>query len=94
MASAIFHWREVKSGIRPPRVGAFLMIAAFDIFKTDGNGDLLWLEAVPDLDTAKARVREMGPTSPGKYIILSQKTGNKLSVEVDRRGKLFGPLAE
>jgi hypothetical protein len=84
----------VKGGIRPLRVGAFLMIAAFDIFKTDGNGDLLWLEAVPDLDTAKARVREMGPTSPGKYIILSQKTGNKLSVEVDRRGKLFGPLAE
>lgn len=94
MASPIFHLREVKSGIRPPGVGAFLMIAPFDIFKSEGNGDLLWLEAVPDLDTAKARVREMGSSSPGKYMILSQKTGNKLSVEVDQRGKLFGPVVE
>jgi hypothetical protein len=71
-----------------------LMIAPFDIFKTDGNGDLLWVEAVPDLDTAKARVRALGYSAPGKCMILSQKTGNKLSVEVDDRGKLYGALAD
>jgi hypothetical protein len=70
------------------------MIAPFDIFKTEIDGDILWLEAVPDLDTAKARVREMGSTSPGKYMILSQKTGNKLSLEVDGTGKLRGPLVD
>ena len=70
------------------------MIAPFDIFKTDRHGDLLWLEAVSDLDTAKARVRELGASSPGKYMILSQKTGNKLFVEVDDNGKLLGAIAE
>lgn len=70
------------------------MIAPFDILRIDGNGDLMWVEAAPDLDTAKARVRAMGSSSPGKYVILSQRTGNKLPVEVDHSGQLYGPLTD
>lgn len=69
------------------------MIAPFDIFKTEADGQVLWVEAVPDLETAKARVQAMGLASPGRYMILSQKTGNRLSVEVDHRGKLHGFLS-
>jgi hypothetical protein len=74
--------------------GVSLMIAPFDIFRIDGNGDLLWVEAASDLDTAKQRVRAIGSVSPGKYVILSQRTGNKLPVEVDHHGQLYGPLSD
>lgn len=70
------------------------MIAPFDILKIDDNGELLWVEAAPDLDTAKERVRAMGSASPGRYVILSQRTGNKLPVEVDHRGQLYGPFGD
>ena len=70
------------------------MIAPFDIFRTEENGDLLWLEAVPDLETAKARVQAMGTLAPGRYMILSQRTGNKLCLEVDNRGRVHGQPVE
>lgn len=63
------------------------MVAPFDIFQNLPDG-LRWIEASPDLETAKERVRVIGASSPGTYIIFSQKTGNKISIDVDSEGLL------
>jgi hypothetical protein len=56
------------------------MIPPFDIFKVESAG-LLWMEASPDLERAKARVRVLSASSPGEYIILNQMTGEKITVQ-------------
>ena len=58
----------------------------FDIFKADGNG-VVWIEAAPDLLTAKELVRAIGESLPGQYLVLDRATGNKTSIEVDSQGK-------
>jgi hypothetical protein len=64
------------------------MIAPFDIMRVEADGSFRWLEAVQDLDTAKARVQALGVSAPGRYIIFSQVTGNKISIDVDPGGVL------
>jgi hypothetical protein len=59
------------------------MIPPFDIFRTEASGTHLWLESARNLEDAKARIRELGADSPGEYLILSQKTGNKLVIKID-----------
>jgi hypothetical protein len=54
----------------------------FDIFRTDADGNLLWLEAAADLRSAEARIRTIGHLQPGEYLILDQRTGNKIPVKV------------
>ena len=61
------------------------MIAPFDIFRLGADGHPVWVEAVPTLDAAKIRVQSLGATFPGQYMIFSQKTGNKISITVDRK---------
>lgn len=58
------------------------MIARFDIFKSEAHGAPLWIEAVADLDSAKARVRAIGAAAPGKYFILDQTTGNQIAITI------------
>jgi hypothetical protein len=55
------------------------MIPPFDIFKVESSGHR-WMEAAPDLERAKARVRTLSASSPGEFLILNQVTGEKLSV--------------
>jgi hypothetical protein len=69
------------------------MVAPFDIFKIDEYGGVMWVDAVPDMDTAKVRLTAIGSSSPGTYMILSQATGNKLSVDVDSQGVLIAARA-
>ena len=64
------------------------MLAPFDIFRTEADGSVVWLETADNLDNAKAHLQSIGASRPGMYLILSQVTGNKLSVKVDVRGEL------
>jgi hypothetical protein len=58
------------------------VIAQFDIFKKEPHGEHRWIEAAMDLDAAKARVRAIGSTAPGEYMILNQSTGNQIAIRV------------
>jgi hypothetical protein len=57
--------------------------AAFDIFRAERNGSVLWIESAANSAEAKARVQELGMRSPGDYLLLNQKTGNKLAIRQD-----------
>jgi hypothetical protein len=48
------------------------MVAAFDIFRKDLLGTPVWMEAVPDLETAKRRMTELVSQSPAEYFVYSQ----------------------
>jgi len=57
------------------------MITPFDIFECDRSNEMLWIEAVSDLEIAKARVAELIQAKPCEYLIFSQKTGQEISIE-------------
>ena len=59
------------------------MIYPFDIFQTETGGCVRWLEAAKTLEDAKARVQELALRSPGGYVVVDQKTGNKLVINSD-----------
>ena len=59
------------------------MNAPFDIFRTETNGGVLWIESAATLQDARARVQELGMRSPGEYLLLNQETGNKLVIRLD-----------
>jgi hypothetical protein len=64
------------------------MIPPFDIFKVEGSG-LRWMEAAPDLERAKARVRVLSASSPGEYTILNQITGEKITIQPKSKRIVF-----
>lgn len=57
------------------------MTATFDIFQMEPEGTVRWLEAAKSLEEAKSRVQELAAHTYGGYVILDQKTGNKLLIE-------------
>jgi hypothetical protein len=57
------------------------MIAPFDIFRVEAPNGMLWIEAVPEVEAAKARVAMLMQTTPCEYLIFSQKTGHKISIK-------------
>jgi hypothetical protein len=57
--------------------------APFDIFRAESNGSVLWIGSAANAAEAKARVQELGMRSPGDYLLLNQKTGNKLVIRQD-----------
>jgi hypothetical protein len=50
------------------------MDSTFDIFKITSDGPL-WIEVVPGLERAKARMADLALTSPGEYFIHCQGQG-------------------
>jgi hypothetical protein len=54
---------------------------SFDIFSLDTSIGMLWIEAVADLDIAKARVAELMQAKPCEYLIFPQTTGDKISIQ-------------
>jgi len=56
-----------------------VMIAPFDIFRVDEADGMSWIEAVAELEAAKARVAALMQTTPCEYLIFSQTTGHKIS---------------
>jgi hypothetical protein len=61
--------------------GCTVTVAPFDIFSLETPNDLLWVEAVAELEAAKARVAELMLVKPCEYLIFSQKTGHKISIK-------------
>ena len=41
----------------------------FDILKKDRKGTFHWIEAVTDIDTAEARLRQLSADSPEEFVI-------------------------
>jgi hypothetical protein len=64
------------------------MIPRFNIFKVESDGPR-WLEAVADMERARARVKTLATSSPGEFIIANQRTGEKISVKVQTKRILF-----
>jgi GrpB-like predicted nucleotidyltransferase (UPF0157 family) len=60
----------------------------FGIQKVESGG-VRWMEAAADLERAKARVKVLAASSPGEYIILNQKTGEKISIKSKTKRILF-----
>ena len=56
---------------------------AFDIFRLQQDGILLWCDAVASLELAKLRVQSLSVSSPGRYVILSQNAGNKTILQAE-----------
>ncbi|HXM97764.1 MAG TPA: hypothetical protein VN982_04760 [Candidatus Dormibacteraeota bacterium] len=56
------------------------MIDAFDIFRAQADGSVLWRESASTLDRANVRIRQLAAGSPGDYILVNQQTGTKLVV--------------
>jgi hypothetical protein len=64
------------------------MIPRFDIFKVESDGPR-WMEAVPNLERAKARVKILTTSSPGEYVIADQETGERISIKPKTKRILF-----
>jgi hypothetical protein len=52
----------------------------FRIYKVLSNGNLHFIEAVQDFDTAKARMRELRELCPGDYVIHNEDTGERMLI--------------
>ena len=56
------------------------MTPIYDVYKVAGNGEAVWLEAVPTLDAAMSRVGSLQENFPGEYLLVSQGTGKRIQV--------------
>ncbi len=52
---------------------------SYDIFRRNGTGNPVWVEAVADLDTAKGRIIELSAAAPGQYVVFNQRSGQMVS---------------
>jgi hypothetical protein len=43
------------------------MTVSFDIFKSDGDKSVIWIEAVEDIVAAKKRMLTLASSDPGEY---------------------------
>jgi hypothetical protein len=59
------------------------MIPLFDIFKTDKNGDVLWLSYAKGLEAAKSNAKRSAAQTPGDYFVLCLATREKLMLKAD-----------
>ena len=70
---------------------------AFDIFRAEADGSVLWRESAETIDEARRRAAELAAAAPGEYFILSVHTGKRLTVgrdeEVPGAALALGPGA-
>lgn len=64
------------------------MSPPLDIFEVDHTGDARWRGWAGDTGTAMMRLKGLGLVTPGKYILFSQKTGNRQIFQVDENGEV------
>ena len=50
-----------------------MLCAAYDILRKDAT-DMVWVEAVHDLEAAKSRVMELAAGSDHEYVIFDQRS--------------------
>ena len=48
------------------------MNTLFDILRKDRKGTFLWVEAVNDIETAKARLRQLSADSPDEFVVFRE----------------------
>ncbi len=58
------------------------MTHPIDIFQLEAEG-VRWLEAAPTFEVAKKRIKELALKSPGEYVVLDQRSGNKVVFKSD-----------
>jgi len=56
------------------------VIPAFDIFKTDKDGHLLWCAAAMTIDDANAKAAALARGDRCAYVVFNQKTGKHSTV--------------
>jgi hypothetical protein len=56
------------------------MVPSFDIFKIHSIGNVLCRDAVESLVGVSVSIETLTTSSPGEYVILDQKTGQKIFV--------------
>ena len=59
------------------------MTAPFDIFENEKTGTVLWVGSAKTIEEARARVDQFSAHSSADYLILNQKTGNKVVITFD-----------
>jgi hypothetical protein len=57
-----------------------------DIFRVETSG-VLWVESAATMADAKARIQELAARSQAEYVLLDQKTGDKLVIKPDGGGQ-------
>ncbi len=67
------------------------MTHPIDIFQVEATG-VCWVETAPNIEHAKARVKELAAKLPGEYVVLDQKTGHKIVIKSDDVDDPSGPL--
>lgn len=58
-----------------------MLSTPFDILKRQKDGSYIWVEAVRDLQKAKARMQQLCAMVPGEYFVFDQKV-QKVVAEV------------
>jgi hypothetical protein len=61
-----------------------MLCATYDILRKDET-DMVWVEAVHDLETAKSRVEELAAQSDREYVIFDQRTQKIVANGISRR---------
>src|SRR5260370_6132350 len=64
------------------------MIPRFNIFKVESDGPR-WMEAAENLERARARVKILGTSSAGEYVIADQETEERISSRRKTKRILF-----
>jgi len=67
------------------------MFSPLDIFKTDSDGGVLWRGAAEDFVSAKRCIEKLALSAPGEYLILNQRTGQRMRVALPDNAALSSP---
>ena len=65
------------------RSGGQIMTAPFDIFENEKTGTVLWVGSAATIEEARARIDQIAARSAADYLVLNQKTGNKVVIKFD-----------
>ena len=55
-------------------------LPSYDIFKRSDGKALVWIEAVPDLDTANVRIHKLQKSSTEVYVVFTQRTHQTVAI--------------
>jgi len=70
------------------------MLDPFDIFELEQNGSVRWLRAIADLERAKTYVvKILVIATPADYLILNQRTGERIIIQAATQQRDRRPLA-
>lgn len=56
------------------------------------NGELRFVEAAKTLDAARRRIRALGQSQPGEFVIYNQQTGERLAISHCPRTAISGQV--